>query len=90
MTTITMPCPDCGGDKGWAVPYGIDHRDGSLREYWVACGCETGEIEIETHPLDFDDVAPLMPAGPDWWFFHAEQVNAAPGASPHSGGAITP
>lgn len=58
---ITMPCPHCGGDKGWAVPTGIDHRDGALIERWEVCGCETGEIEIETHPLDIEDVGPLLP-----------------------------
>lgn len=58
---IILPCPDCGGDKGWEVfTGGYNPRNGEPHTRWEPC-CETGEIEIETLPLDLDDLTPLIP-----------------------------
>jgi len=63
--TRIVPCPDCGGDAGHAIPMDIDRRDGSLIERWQPCvGCEaTGEVEIELEPVVLDDIA-IIPPGP--------------------------
>lgn len=53
-----MPCPACGGDRGWAYPVDIDRRDGSLIERWEDCRyCdENGEVEVELEPIELDDL----------------------------------
>jgi hypothetical protein len=53
-----MPCSKCGGDGGFSVPIGIDHRDGSLRERIQACeACEgTGMIVVELEPVSLEDI----------------------------------
>jgi hypothetical protein len=55
---MIIPCPECGGDRGWAVPVDIDRRDGSLIERWQQCEvCEaTGELEIEPEPIELEDL----------------------------------
>ena len=65
MTTITMPCPYCGGDKGWEVwTGGYNPRNGEPHGYWAEC-CETGTVEIETLPLECADLEPLLPTEED-------------------------
>jgi hypothetical protein len=53
-----IPCPECGGDGGWAVPIDVDRRDGSLIERWDRCYAReaTGEVEIEVEPIEMEDL----------------------------------
>jgi hypothetical protein len=70
ISTMEIPCPSCGGDKGHAVPYDIDRTNGGLIERWVNCevcwddylGEPTGSVEVELEPVELDDLGPLVPA----------------------------
>lgn len=58
MDTRIMPCPKCGGDKGFDVPHDIDRNNGDMVCHWVECrycGGE-GDEEIELEPITMEDL----------------------------------
>lgn len=58
----TIPCPDCGGDRGFSFPVDFDRQTGALIEDWQACRyCgATGGVEIELMPVELDDLAEFV------------------------------
>jgi uncharacterized Zn finger protein len=61
--TRIIPCPRCGGDRGFDVPHDINRYNGDLLTHWVECReCGgQGDIEIELDPIEMEDLACMAP-----------------------------